>query len=364
MVLLNHFGAYGWQRANGFATGSDAAFPWLSFMVGTGAVGVEIFFVISGFVIAMSATGARPLGFVRNRVIRIAPALWTCATIALVARLAYGEPLGDLLEAYLRTIFLFPDGPYVDGVVWTLIVEAVFYALVFLAISVGPRVSLERLAIVLGAASAAFGTIFAAATFELAGGASDGLTDLLNRFAFKLLLSRHGVFFALGMLLFSMHRHGATPLKGALAGAFSLFALLEIAASAGGGVAAAVQGAIWLLAVVAIIASVRHGEAVERLLGGGQRLARDLGRLSYPLYLNHYSLGMVLVPSLFGLGMGPVGTLLAALTIVVVSSWLVVQWPERTGQQWLRRCLPTSSARAWNPSAERGAMLATRETSS
>ena len=359
MVLLNHFGAYGWQRANGFAVGSDAAFPFLSFMVGTGAVGVEIFFVISGFVIAMSATGARPLGFVRNRVIRIAPALWTCATIALLARLAYGEPFGYLLDAYLRTIVLFPDGPYVDGVVWTLIVEAVFYALVFLAISVGPSISLERLALVMGTASAAFITLFATATFGLAG---DGLADLLDRFAFKLLLLRHGVFFAVGMLLFSMHRHGATRLKVALALGFGAFALAEIAASAGGGVAGAVQGAIWLLAVAAIIASVRYGEAVERVLEGKQRVARDLGRLSYPLYLNHYTLGMVLVPSLFALGMEPTGALVAALTITVASSWLVVVGPERMGQRWLRHYLPFPSERSQVSAPDSGAMLTARET--
>ena len=362
MVLLNHFGAYGWRHAEGFATGSDAAFPWLAPMVGTGAIGVEIFFVISGFVIAMSATGARPMAFVRSRIIRIAPTLWTCATIALIARLLYGEPLGYLFDAYLRTILLFPDGPYVDGVVWTLIVEAVFYGLVFLAMLAGPAVSFEKLAIAIGTASAVFIMAFAAATFGFMGAESDRAADLLNRFPFKLLLLRHGVFFAIGMLLFSMHRYDATPTKIALAVGFGVFALLEIAASAGGGAEALVQGTIWLVATAAIIASVQYRVAIERMLSRAHGMSRDLGRLSYPLYLNHYTLGMVLVPSLFALGMGSVGALVTALTIVFTSSWLVVLGPERIGQQWLRRLIPSPSKRSSAADPKPNAMLIARRT--
>ena len=337
MVLLNHFGAYGWRHPDGFATGADAAFPALAFMVGTGAVGVEIFFVISGFVIAMSATGTRPFRFAAGRVIRIVPALWICATIALAARLLYGEPLGALLDAFVRSALLWPDGPYIDGVVWTLVVEAVFYGLVFFAMLAGPAVSFERLALAIGGASAGFIAVFAAAKFGWLGGPE--LAALLERFAFKLLLLRHGVFFAIGMLLFSMHRYGLRPWKLAACGAFAGFALAEIAASAGGGGPALVQGLLWLVGTGAVVASVRYRDAIEGWLRGRHALVRDLGRLSYPLYLNHYTLGMVLVPSLFAAGLGPWAALLAALGAVVGSSWLVTRGPERVGQAWLRALL-------------------------
>ena len=67
LVLLNHYAQFGWRDATGFASGNDAAFPLLAPFAGTGAVGVEIFFVISGFVIAMSAVGTSSSDFVKNR---------------------------------------------------------------------------------------------------------------------------------------------------------------------------------------------------------------------------------------------------------------------------------------------------------
>ena len=360
MVLLNHFGAYGWQRPDGFAVGADAAFPALSSMVGTGAVGVEIFFVISGFVIAMSASGARPMRFATGRVIRIAPALWTCAVIALVARLLHGEPVGALLDAFSRSVILWPDGPYIDGVVWTLVVEAVFYGLVFLSMLAGPAVSLERLALGIGTASAAFVALFAYATFGASGPGAGELAATLDRFAFKLLLLRHGVFFAIGMLVFSVHRHGWKRWKALALVAFGAFALAEIAASAGGGADSAVQGGLWLVGLGAVVASVRYRDAIARCLAGLHGPSRELGRLSYPLYLNHYSLGMVLVPSLFAAGLGPPAALAVSLAIVIASSWWVVRVPERWGQRALRRLLqpdpaPSRMAAPAVPAAPRGA---------
>ncbi|AZN98785.1 hypothetical protein EJ066_17380 [Mesorhizobium sp. M9A.F.Ca.ET.002.03.1.2] len=56
LVLLNHFATFAWNSAS-VAEGSDVGFGFLSAFAGLGAVGVEIFFVISGFVIAMSASG-------------------------------------------------------------------------------------------------------------------------------------------------------------------------------------------------------------------------------------------------------------------------------------------------------------------
>lgn len=341
-VLLNHFGAYGWRTVNASATGADRAFPALAPFVETGAIGVEVFFVISGFVIAMSAAGGRSARFAWGRVVRIAPALWVCATIALLVRLAGGEPLMELTEAWLRTVLLSPDGPYIDGVVWTLVVEAAFYGLVFAAMLAGPRLSLDRLAVLIGGASTLFIALFAHAV--LSGGPHAGL---LARFPFEVLLLRHGAFFAVGMMLHSIHRHGDAPWKRGALSAFVVASLLEITVSAGA--SAIAECAIWLVALGAIAASIRHADAIAAAVGGRGTLVRDLGRLSYPLYLNHYTLGMVLVPALFALGLAPVPALAVALALVVGSSWLVVRGPERWGQAVLRRAAERHGARTRVP---------------
>jgi peptidoglycan/LPS O-acetylase OafA/YrhL len=339
LVLLNHFALFGWAAPDGFASGSAAAFPWIAPFAGTGAVGVQIFFVISGFVITMSTIGVGPADFVRHRVIRIVPALWICAVIAFGARLAYGEPAFELVPALLRSITLSPIGPHIDGVVWTLVVEAVFYGLVFLMMLRAGGRGVNVLAVVLALMSAVFLSLFAAAmVFELMAG-QGRLDALMDRFPFKVLLLRHGVFFAAGMLLFSIHHSGQARWKTGMLMLCGCFGLVEIAISTKSWPMGLASGLIWLAGLCAIIISFCSAESIERKFAKRSKLIRDLGRLSYPLYLNHYSLGMVLVPSLFAAGISAVLAFVISMTTILGSSWAVMRWPEAWAQSWMRRLL-------------------------
>ena len=55
-----------------------AVFTWF------GWVGVEVFFVISGFVIANSASKTSPIEFLISRALRLYPAVWVCSTATFV----------------------------------------------------------------------------------------------------------------------------------------------------------------------------------------------------------------------------------------------------------------------------------------
>ncbi len=107
-----------------------ANFTWF------GWVGVEVFFVISGFVIANSASKRSPVQFLISRALRLYPAVWVCSTATFVVILLFAKlPLSQLLGAYIRSLVLFPRGPWIDGVYWTLAAEISFYALVFLLLT-------------------------------------------------------------------------------------------------------------------------------------------------------------------------------------------------------------------------------------
>jgi peptidoglycan/LPS O-acetylase OafA/YrhL len=97
-----------------------------------GFVGVQIFFVISGFVIAFSSERATKFSFFVSRVVRLGPAVWICATITLFSTLMVGfaSPTSEWY-LYLRGIFFLPWGGYIDGSYWTLSIEISFYILVF-----------------------------------------------------------------------------------------------------------------------------------------------------------------------------------------------------------------------------------------
>jgi peptidoglycan/LPS O-acetylase OafA/YrhL len=104
-----------------------------------GFLGVNLFFIISGFVILMTAARASVRGFAVSRFVRLYPAFWICcsATFAgswLVARSGQGVPV----RTYLLNMTMVSGVaavPAVDGVYWSLLVELKFYALVLLAMA-------------------------------------------------------------------------------------------------------------------------------------------------------------------------------------------------------------------------------------
>ena len=94
-----------------------------------GAVGVPIFFVISGFVIALQSLKERPDGgvtFFAKRVARIVPIYWIM-TIAFV--LIEGMPFDARLVKSLLFVSLGPDSYPVLYAGWTLEYEMFFYLL-------------------------------------------------------------------------------------------------------------------------------------------------------------------------------------------------------------------------------------------
>jgi hypothetical protein len=104
-----------------------------------GAVGVPIFFTLSGFVIAFSADGRSAGAFARSRILRLFPAAWICASLTLTVRWGETGVAGD----YLRSLVLWPTGPWIDGVYWTLGIELVFYAAIICVLLA--KVPLERI---------------------------------------------------------------------------------------------------------------------------------------------------------------------------------------------------------------------------
>lgn len=121
MVVLFHFTMYRPQAALGFKLG---------------VTGVDLFFVISGFVIFMSLMQIRrSVDFIINRVSRLYPTYWACVTFTFLLQLMVGlfDENGTVSYLWLRyvgnmTMFQFYlnienlDGPY-----WTMIIEMLFY---------------------------------------------------------------------------------------------------------------------------------------------------------------------------------------------------------------------------------------------
>src|ERR1700736_5214925 len=84
MVMLYHYACFmpvwywGFNRAAyepGISFHALIPYSWFGWM------GVQIFFVISGFVIAYSSNHATPVWFLKSRFLRLFPTLWVCSLI-------------------------------------------------------------------------------------------------------------------------------------------------------------------------------------------------------------------------------------------------------------------------------------------
>jgi peptidoglycan/LPS O-acetylase OafA/YrhL len=147
-VVLFHLGA-GYQAEFGMARN----------VFGIGAAGVDIFFVLSGFIIAYTADPDRGLlYFIWRRIVRIVPLYWTLtfglAAIALILPGMLNSTVVDG-ESLLKSLFFIPyerDGGGVKPILflgWTLNYEMFFYALYAVCIGAGFRTGLAPLILVL-----------------------------------------------------------------------------------------------------------------------------------------------------------------------------------------------------------------------
>lgn len=118
---------YGWENAAGFSV------PW-------GHYGVNLFFVISGFVITASTSRKpNPADFFTARVSRIYPAyvgaVLFASIMAVVGNLPNWQISPSTFALNLTMLNRFFGRPYVDGVYWTLTLELMFYAFVFVLLA-------------------------------------------------------------------------------------------------------------------------------------------------------------------------------------------------------------------------------------
>ena len=126
-VVFFHYSFRGFS-ADGL---SKVSYPLLAPISKYGYLGVELFFMISGFVILMTADTGSIRTFAVSRFVRLYPAFWICCslTFAISVMLGGGRDYPSANQYLINmTMFSgFVGVPPIDGVYWSLFVELKFF---------------------------------------------------------------------------------------------------------------------------------------------------------------------------------------------------------------------------------------------
>lgn len=251
-----------------------------------GVTGVDIFFIISGFVIFLTIQKVRKWqDFAVSRLARLYPTFWACVFITAAFVYAY-QP--DLItwKVLLANLTMFPvyfGIENLDGVYWTLLVEMVFY-LWILAIYLAR--GLDQIV--------AIGTAFTAGVVAFHLGKAYYL-DFYEFITWKVQLLNHFPLFFSGILFYQLKYKG---FAWRYVGLILLCLVAAIYLHDKGG--RSMYHVTWAEHTILLV--LYHAVFFLFVLGKLRFLVWPpllfLGKISYSLYLLHQYIGLRVIPSL------------------------------------------------------------------
>lgn len=321
-VVVFHYGYAGAARGT-LAT----AVPEVASLAKYGFLGVDLFFIISGFVIAAASQGRTWRHFAVARTLRLYPGFVICMTLTAIVAVVFGTRGGDVtLAQWLANLTMFAPAfgqPFMDGAYWSIVVELVFYGWVCALIALGilERKLLTILAIWL--AIAALNEVF-----------------IQSRGTRIVLCTEYAGLFASGILIQRLRAGERSLLAWGLLGlAFSLGALhaFEIQRLFARLYADDIDLQLLWVLHLGLYVLFLAGLWVSSWVATTPTVL-TLGALTYPLYLLHQHVGYVLIDAV-----APVigaWTALAFVTgVVLMLAFAVQRWLEPAGRAVLRRAL-------------------------
>lgn len=288
----------------------------IPFTFEVGKYGVQLFFVISGFVIFWTLERTRRVGdFVLNRFARLYPAYWAslAITVALVA-IAGLPNQGVSAWDIVLNITMFPDflsAKAVDGSYWTLQIELFFYVQMLFWYQVG---ALRRIRWVIA------GWLLLATVYAIASLQGSPLSYTIR----ELLIVRYAHCFAVGILMYQMRASGrSAPADWALVAAAHFVSWLT-------------WGPVETV-VLAMCTGLFALMNADRLGVIATRPLIFLGGISYTLYLLHQEIGYIIIAFLEQLGLGPLTSIFMTTAMMIFLAWLMSRYFEQPVNRFLRR---------------------------
>lgn len=309
LVVLFHFTSK-YQELYGHTSPLMFSLPW-------GHLGVNLFFMISGFVIFMTLSRTvQAADFLVSRFSRLYPAYWVAVllTFGLTSLLGLPGKTVDIGTALLNLSMVhgFANVPHVDGVYWTLEVELLFYAWALLAFRLG---GLPRVHVLLALLLALRLSYFCLEQFAQVS---------LPYIAYRLLILQYIPWFAAGIMVF---RLGSGMDSSRRDGALLILAVTVLAI-----VESPTMGALAMLFSLLMWAAARG--ALRPL---AHPLLVWLGAISYTLYLLHENIGWALIRRAQQAGVEAHVSIALALVVSLLLATALTRWVEQPAMRWIRQ---------------------------
>ncbi|GAA2398345.1 acyltransferase family protein [Streptomyces coeruleofuscus] len=330
MVAAYHYGGRDGEVSEAWGSSPKEQFPTLHEYFAYGCLGVQVFFVISGFVICMSGWG-RPLkSFFASRASRLLPAYWVAVVLVTAVfalpMVAYKavSPSDALVNLTMLQMPLGVDR--VLGVCWTLWAEVRFYALFALCV-VLPGANRRR--VIMFCAGWMLATV-------IAQNANMPLLDIV-------VMPEYAPFFIGGVGLYLVHLDrrdaygwGIVAVSWLIGQHFAVQSLWH-APDAGG---FSYRSSIGIVLVVTFGFVAVAAIALGWLRWANWRWLTVAGALTYPFYLVHEHLGWVVIHALHrGLGLPSAATFALTVASMLGLAWLLNQYVEKPLTPRLRALL-------------------------
>lgn len=294
---------------------STMPYPLLSSAARYGYLGVELFFMISGFVIVLSIGSGSVRRFLISRATRLYPALWICCTITFIIIMLLGAPRYETnIKQYVASLLLlseFIGVPNVESAYWSLFVEIKFYFIIAAVLLLRKTRHLESI-------------LFVWLIFS-------GLCEVVSWHGLrKYLITDYAPYFVAGANFYWIWAHGSTcrrQLTTWISLAFSLYHSIQF-----GALLQSVYNTPfnpWVITLVIVAFFVLMQMIVNRRTGWvGQRDWTQLGLLTYPLYLLHQTIGFIIFNTLYPSWNNHV-LLWATLLVMLAAAWVVQRYFEK-----------------------------------
>ncbi|MBC5864223.1 acyltransferase family protein [Flavobacterium turcicum] len=263
--------------------------------------GVELFFMISGFVIFMSLETIKSVKeFLYKRFIRLYPTYWICLSITLFVLLFNNTdsfqvaPVEKILNVLMfHGLFYISN---VDGSYWSLLHELLFYALMITLWKLSLLQKIELICLLwLALMYAAF--------------LRPSIIDIVLNLKF-------GVFFIIGILFNLLYQNN----KNRIAQIILVIALVSVFV---------IQRNLEVFLFTCFFASVFYLLIYNKLSFLNTPILIFLGKVSYPLYLIHQTVGFILIYNLMKAGLPHFGSILVTMAFVIGLSFLIYEYLEK-----------------------------------